>query len=178
MKSWGALTLIGHCREGFPSRNTEDCLLLRNAELKSNSWPEIIENSSLWRGPTCRILLKSLGYIQSYRMNSSRAVQSSCNCIRLNYQKICSWMRRHETRLYIRKKGYLSKQVRLIRWRGQHLRTIEKKRSSMFTFLKNYYEFAKSSISKFNSFKNPFAVITSRFERAPQQIILILLVQM
>lgn len=44
MKPWGALTLIGYSREGLLSRNMENCLLLRNAELKSNI-------TSLGRGP-------------------------------------------------------------------------------------------------------------------------------
>ena len=60
MEPWGTPTLTGYSYEDFPSRTTWSCLLLRKKETRSNIWPDIPEDVSLWRRPTCQTLLKAL----------------------------------------------------------------------------------------------------------------------
>ena len=49
--------------------------------------------------------VKSLAYIRCYSLSSPRPIRSQSNSIRYNCQKICSWLRRSETILEIRKKA-------------------------------------------------------------------------
>ena len=50
--------------------------------------------------------VKSFEYIKCYRLRSPRPVKSSCNSIRYNYKKICSWSRKPKTILKIKKKPH------------------------------------------------------------------------
>ena len=50
-----------------------------------------------------------LGYIKCYSSSSPRPAKSSCNSIRYNCQKICSWSKRPKAILKIRKRPHFSR---------------------------------------------------------------------
>ena len=56
MEPWGTPALNGYSYEDYPSRTTWSCLLLRKEEIRSNTWPEIPQDLSLWRRPACQTL--------------------------------------------------------------------------------------------------------------------------
>ena len=49
--------------------------------------------------------MESLGYIRCHSSSSSKPINSPSNSIRYNCQKVCSWSRRPETMLLIRKEA-------------------------------------------------------------------------
>ena len=56
---WGTPALTGYSCDVFHSRTTQSCLLLRNKEIRPNSWPEIPSELSLWRRLACQTLSKA-----------------------------------------------------------------------------------------------------------------------
>ena len=49
MESWGTQALTRYSCKDFPSKNTWNCLLMRNQEIRPNALPEISWDLSLWR---------------------------------------------------------------------------------------------------------------------------------
>ena len=76
MEPWGTPALTGYSREGFPTRTTQNRVLLKEEEIGLNILPE---------------KAKSLGYIKYYSSSSPRTVKSPSNSFRNNCEKICSW---------------------------------------------------------------------------------------
>ena len=56
---WGTPALTGYSCDVCHSRTTQSCLLLRNKEIRPNSWPEIPSDLSLWRRPAWSTLSKA-----------------------------------------------------------------------------------------------------------------------
>ena len=65
MEPWKTPALTGYSCEEFPSRTTQNCLLLRKEEIRPNTWPG--EDLSLWSRPACKALSKvGPGYSKHY----------------------------------------------------------------------------------------------------------------
>ena len=60
MDPWGTSALTGCSCEDFQSRTTQSCLFLRKEELRQNIRPEIPQDLSLWRRPTCQTMSTAL----------------------------------------------------------------------------------------------------------------------
>ena len=60
MESWGTPALTGYSREGFPTRTTQNRVLLKEEEIGLNIWPEIPQDLNLWRRQACQTLSKAL----------------------------------------------------------------------------------------------------------------------
>ena len=105
MKPWGKPALTDYSCEDFPSRSIQSNLLLRKDETRLNTWSKIPEDLSLWRRAAYQILnIKNLRYIKCYSLSKPKSIKNLRNSIRYHCQKICSWSRRPETILQIRKK--------------------------------------------------------------------------
>ena len=101
MKPWGNQPWTGYSWENFPSRTNQNCLSLRKDQIKPNirSRFEFLKKTSMPKPD------KNLRYIKWQNSRSPRPIISHSNCIRDNCQKICSWSRRPENLLEIRKKA-------------------------------------------------------------------------
>ena len=60
MEPWGTPALTGYSREGFPTRTTQNRVLLKEEEIGLNIWPEIPQDLNLWRRQACQTLSKAL----------------------------------------------------------------------------------------------------------------------
>ena len=103
MESWGIPALTGYSCEDLPSKTTQNHLLLRKEEIRSNIWPDLRLRFLKKAGMLNSV--ESLGYIKCYSSSIPRPVKSPGNSIRYNCKKICSWSRRPKTIPEIRKKA-------------------------------------------------------------------------
>ena len=60
MEPSGAPALTGYSRGGFPTRTTQNRVLLKEEEIVLNIWPEIPQDLNLGRRQACQTLSKAL----------------------------------------------------------------------------------------------------------------------
>ena len=104
MVPWGTPALTGYSCEHLPSRTTWSHLLLRKEEIRTNIWPEIPYDLSLWRRPRCQTLSKALDILsatvwvaldllKALAILSDKAVRGSAvDCMKISKKATFLWV--------------------------------------------------------------------------------------
>ena len=129
LTGYSSLVVLEGIRLPFPYRTTQSNLLLRKEEIRPNICPQI---PAYQHAKPCQ----KPWYIKCHSSSRPRLVKSPSNSIRYKCKKICSWSRRPNTILEIRKKPHFSKWSTILLFTGfsKNLLTTAKKTNWMVVF--------------------------------------------
>ena len=106
IEPWETPTVTGYFCEDVPFRTTCNCICI--TKKRQNNVKYLTWNSIRFESVKKAIIpnpVDSLGYIKGHNPSGPRTIKSPANFITYSCQKICSWSKRPETGLGIRKKA-------------------------------------------------------------------------
>ena len=136
VEPWERLALTRYSYEYFPLSTTQIYILTRNKEMRLKTRSKLLQNLSFW--PAFETLSNTLDMSIATVQVALKLLRCPSNSNCHSCQKICSWKRRHKTKLEIKRLLFSSWSTNQFTSFSQTLLTTERKQRSLPNILKHW----------------------------------------